>query len=237
MPHRILVCEDDAMLAATLKRALEDSGHCVTVCATGAEALAHLHREDFSLLVLDLMLPDMDGYDVCRRLRRNCFIPTLMISGRGGELDRIIGLEVGADDYLVKPFTPRELVARIAAHLRRGGDYAAATQPLPPIACGELSLDLQQHEVRVAGRLVHLTPKEFELLSALAERRGTVVRSAHLLLRVWGYDAGIRTRTLDVHIGRLRAKLEDDGRHPRHIITVPGVGYKLVTPEPSQRAA
>ena len=237
MPHRILMCEDDAALATTLERMLRGHGHRVTVCRDGRSALQCLRHDDYSLLVLDLMLPDMDGFDVCRQMRQDCHIPVIMISGRGGELDRIVGLEVGADDYLVKPFGPRQLVARIDAQLRRSSEYALRQHVQAPVEVGSLRLDHEQHQVLLHGQPVHLTPKEYELLSVLAEHRGTVVRSPHLLLRVWGYDSSIRTRTLDVHIGRLRAKLEPDSHHPQYLITVPGVGYKLCAPEALQKAA
>ena len=237
MPHRILVCEDDVVLASSLEGMLREHGHRVTVCRDGASALERLREDDCSLLVLDLMLPDMDGYDVCRRMRQTCQVPVLMISGRGGEVDRIVGLEVGADDYLVKPFGLKQLVARIDALLRRSGEYALREQAEPALELGALTLDRERHCVVLDGAPVHLTPKEYDLLCVLAENRGSVVRASHLLLRVWGYDHDIRTRTLDVHVGRLRAKLETDPSHPRTIITVPGVGYKLCVPEQLARAA
>lgn len=237
MPHRILICEDDLTFAANLRALLELHGHRVTLCPDGASALGRLTDEDFSLLILDLMLPDMDGFDVCRRMRRASRIPVIMISGRRGETDRIIGLEVGADDYLPKPFSARVLMARIEAQLRRASDYARCDGPSPIIDLGGLQLDKSRHEVVRHGRPVHLTPKEFDLLSVLAENRGSVVRSAHLLLRVWGYDSDIRTRTLDVHMGRLRAKLEPNPQRPQYLITVPGVGYKLCAVEPLAEAA
>jgi len=237
MSHRILVCEDDLILATTLDRMLRDTGYKATLCRDGHSALRELHEHDYSLLVLDLMLPDMDGFDVCRHMRCSCHIPVIMISGRGSEVDRIVGLEVGADDYLVKPFGLRELAARIDAHLRRSGEYALRRSVQAPVEVGDLCLDHERHQVLMFDQPVHLTPKEYDLLAVLAENRGSVVRSSHLLLRVWGYDSEIRTRTLDVHIGRLRAKLEGDSRHPRYIITVPGVGYKLCAPRTLPQAA
>jgi len=237
MPHRLLICEDDDMLAGTLRDQLEARGHRVTLCREGQAALARLAEESYSLLLLDLILPDMDGFDVCRLMRKSCHIPVIMITGRRGVVDRVVGLEVGADDYLVKPFGCRELAARIDAQLRRSGAYAACGPATPLLDLGDLQLDPDNHQVLRKGSPVHLTPKEFELLSVLAENRGSVARTPHLLLRVWGYDAAIRTRTLDVHIGRLRAKLEPDPRHPQYIITVPGVGYKLCVPDTSSRAA
>jgi DNA-binding response OmpR family regulator len=237
MSHRILICEDDSLMAATLQRTLREQGYRVTVCRDGQSTLEQLAEEDFALLVLDLNLPDMDGFDVCRQMRHTSHIPVLMLTGRGDLVDRIVGLEVGADEYLVKPVGAPQLVAHVEALLRRCGDYALREPAEPAWELGDLHLDRERHEVLLGGRPVHLTPKEYELLCVLAENRGTVVRSAHLLMRVWGYDAEIRTRTLDVHIARLRAKLEVDAARPRYVITVSGVGYKLCVPEGLARAA
>lgn len=237
MPHRILVCEDDVVMAGTLERVLRERGYRVTVCRDGRSALERLREEDYGLLVLDLILPDIDGFDVCRQMRYHSHIPVLVLTGRGEVIDRIVGLEVGADDYVVKPIGAEELIGRIEALLRRSEDYTLREQAEPAWELGELYLDRERHEVLLGGQPVHLTPKEYDLLCVLAEQRGSVVRSAHLLMRVWGYDAAIRTRTLDVHIGRLRAKLEADPRRPRTIVTVPGVGYKLCVPEALARAA
>lgn len=237
MPQTVLICEDDVTLSGTLQTLLQAQGYRTLAVRHGRHALDCLRQEQPALLILDLMLPDMDGFDVCRRLRAHHQIPVIMISGRSGEMDRLVGLEVGADDYLSKPFGPNELVARVQAHLRRATEYSRHEVGLGYKDLGDLRLDRDAHQVLLCGQVLHLTPKEYELLSALAENRGTVVRSSHLLMRVWGYDASIRTRTLDVHIGRLRAKLEDDARQPRYIITVPGVGYKLCAPDGAARAA
>lgn len=237
MAQSILICEDDAPLAEMLQRLLRDRGYTTRAVRTGAEALRCLSEERPALLLLDLLLPDMDGFDVCRRLRAMHSLPVIMISGRSSELDRVVGLELGADDYLVKPFGARELVARLDARLRRDQRYARQEGPGGIIAIGDLQVDVPAHAASLAGRPLALTPKEFALLQALAENRGTVVRSAQLLKRVWDYDASIRTRTLDVHIGRLRAKIETDTRHPRYLLTVPGVGYRLCAPEPRSEAA
>lgn len=238
MPHRILLCTDDISLARSLHREIEQKGYRVNVCRTGAAALQLLQQEDFSLLLLDLLLPDMDGFEVCRRLRLNCHIPIIMLSARGEEIDCIIGLEIGADDFVPRPISPRELAARIAARLRRCGHmFIDEGGPASVLQFGDITLDLAQRQVLRHGQLLHLTPKEFALLAVLAENRGSVVRSSTLLMRVWGYDANIRTRTLDVHIGRLRAKIEPQPHHPRYIITVPGVGYKLCIPEKFSEAA
>lgn len=237
MPTAILICEDDPALADMLQRLLREEGYAARVTRTGQEALAELRREPPALLLLDLMLPDMDGFDVCRRMRQHLALPVIMISGRATDVDRIVGLEVGADDYLIKPFGVRELIARVVARLRRDQDYARGQGPAAVVEAGALRVDPAAHTATLDGEPLHLTPKEYDLLWALAEHRGTVVRSAQLLMRVWGYDSCIRTRTLDVHIGRLRAKIEADTRHPRHILTVAGVGYKLCAPEALAAAA
>lgn len=237
MAHSILICEDDITLGEALQGFLRSRGLHVTLVRSGRQALERLRQQPPDLLILDLMLPDMDGFDVCRRLRGHCTLPIIMISGRSGEIDRIIGLELGADAYLVKPFGPTDLAARIDAQLRRCGQYATHSQGDKMVEIGSLRLDVDGHQVWMADQELRLTPKEFDLLASLAEQRGSVVRSSQLLLRVWGYDSSIRTRTLDVHIGRLRAKIEQDTRQPRYILTVPGVGYKLCAPEAERRAA
>lgn len=237
MAHSILICEDDATLGEALQGFLRSRGLHVTLVHTGRQALERLRQQPPDLLILDLMLPDMDGFDVCRRLRGHCAIPVIMISGRSGEIDRIVGLELGADAYLVKPFGPAELAARIDAQLRRCGPYASHSGGDNMVEIGDLRLDVEGHQVWMAEAELRLTPKEFDLLAELAEHRGSVVRSSQLLLRVWGYDSSIRTRTLDVHIGRLRAKIEADTRQPRYILTVPAVGYKLCAPETLAAAA
>lgn len=237
MPERILICEDDPCLARLLGHQLRAEGYAVTEALAGREALEQVEHHRPDLVVLDLALPDMDGLDVCRRLRRSAVMPIIIISGRGSVLDRIIGLEVGADDYLTKPFRTEELLARIEAQLRRAGVYACHPGPTGAMVLGDLTIDREAREVAVAGRPVHLTPKEFDLLWALAEHRGGVVRSDSLLMAVWGYDSRIRTRTLDVHIGRLRAKVEPDRQHPQRIVTVAGVGYRLCMPQSPELAA
>lgn len=237
MVQSILICEDDPALGQALQTLLRNRGYRISLVREGHEALARVAQDPPALLLLDLCLPDMDGFDVCRRLRGQCPVPIMMISGRGGEVDRIVGLEVGADAYLVKPFGANELVARIEAQLRRADRAVGAQRLAAGTDIGELHLNLEAHQVLRAGQDLSLTPKEFELLAALAEHRGSVVRSRQLLLQVWGYDASIRTRTLDVHIGRLRAKIEADTRHPRYILTVPGIGYKLCAPDDASAAA
>lgn len=233
----ILLCEDDLTLCDLLQRLLRDKGYRVRCCHRGQEALQLLRDQAPDLLLLDLMLPDMDGFDLCRQVRGHFRAPIVMISGRAGEVDRICGLEIGADDYLCKPFGAAELVARVDAQLRRARDYALKGAAVDDSRLGELHLNRDRREVLLRGKTLHLTPKEYELLCALADGRGAVVSARQLLLRVWGYDAQIRTRTLDVHIGRLRAKIETDTSHPRYLLTVPGVGYRLCAPEEEDQAA
>lgn len=237
MAHSILICDDNVAFGESLQGFLRTRGFHVTLVRSGREALERLRREPPDLLLLDLMLPDMDGFDVCRRMRGHCAIPVIVISGRSSEIDCVVVLEIGADAYLVKPFGQADLAARIEALLRRSGQYATQLEENNMIEIGDLRLDVDSHGVWMAEAALRLTPKEFDLLAALAEHRGSVVRSSQLLLRVWGYDASIRTRTLDVHIGRLRAKIEQNTRRPRYILTVPGVGYKLCAPETESRAA
>lgn len=237
MSRHILICEGDPNQAELLSRLIQAQGYHVTIARQGGETLARAGSENPDLVVLDLTLPDMDGLDVCRRLRATAFMPIILISERSSVLDCVVGLEVGADDYLARPFRTDELLARVEALLRRASVYAQRLGPTETLVQGDLTIDREGREVRLAGRPVHLTPKEFDLLWALAEQRGGVARSESLLLTVWGYDSRIRTRTLDVHIGRLRAKLEFDRRHPQRILTVPGVGYRLCTPRAAEVAA
>jgi DNA-binding response OmpR family regulator len=237
LAQSILICEDDATLAAILRRLLRERRHCVSVVSEGQLAVEAVEREPPDLLLLDLMLPDMDGLDVCRQLRGKFTGPIIIMSGRAAEIDRVVGLEIGADAYLVKPFAPSELMARAAALLRRAGRNAEVVQLSPVMQIGHLCLDLEGRQLLRGGEEVHLTPKEFDLFAALAAHLGQVVRSERLLLQVWGYDQSIRTRTLDVHIGRLRAKIEQDTSRPQYLLTVPGVGYRLRAPEDRSAAA
>jgi DNA-binding response OmpR family regulator len=226
MTGKALIVEDDSYLHQPLSDALADAGLECYAVTTGAEAIRFCQQLQPNLVLLDLCLPDMDGLDVCRELRRNSTVPIIMLTGRRGDIDRIVGLEVGADDYIVKPFQRGELVARARALLRRVRDYARR-QPQRELVAGPLYIHKDRRTVRCRDREVSLTPKEFDLLCALASRPGEVIPSKQLLWEVWQYPEGIRTRTLDVHIGRLRGKLERDRKSPELIITVPGVGYKL----------
>jgi phosphate regulon transcriptional regulator PhoB len=225
MGGRVLIVEDEPDIRDLLAFHLEREGYHVTRSRTGADALRQVRARPPDLILLDLMLPELGGLDVCRRLRqdpRTASVPIVMLTARGEEVDRILGLELGADDYIVKPFSPKEVVARVRAVLRRAGARDGAA----PVVSGRLVIDPDRHTVQVDAAAIELTPKEFDLLRALAEARGRVLSREFLLDRVWGYaSAGeIESRTVDVHVRRLRMKLGDEGQR---ITTVKGVGYRL----------
>jgi DNA-binding response OmpR family regulator len=226
-PGRILIIEDDRRLADGLRLALGREGHHVTLAHNGEEGLALAIRERPDLVVIDLGLPDIDGLAVCQRLRQRTFVPIMIMTGAAvEEQDKVVGLRFGADDYLVKPFGLAEFGARVEALLRRNSVYAADHGR--ELKAADLLIDQEAYTVRRGGQVVELTPKEFELLVALAEHPNRVRTRDYLLERVWGYTSEIRTRTLDMHIRRLREKLEEDPAQPRLIQTIIGVGYKLV---------
>src|SRR6266851_4228354 len=222
MAERILLVEDDSRLAAMVSEYLGESGFHVSIAAAGRAGLERLAREPFDALVLDLMLPDMDGLDVCRELRAKSDTPVLMLTARGDAADRIVGLELGADDYLNKPFQPRELLARLRAILRRGKGRSAASKPL---RFGRLELDRDARAVRVDGEARSLTAYQLALLLALAENVGRVLSRDSLMDLVKGEPLEAFDRSIDVHVSRIRAAIEDDPRKPRRIITVRGGGY------------
>ena len=221
----ILVVDDEANIIDLASMYLEQEGFRVQSATDGATALDLIARQPPALLVLDLMLPQVDGWEVCRRLRSGKAspdLPIIMLTARDDDVDKIVGLELGADDYVTKPFNPRELVARVKAVLRRTG---RATRPQSPIHVGDITVDPARHQVTVAGEPVNLRPKEFDLLLALAEHRGIVLSREQLLDLVWGYEFYGETRTVDVHIAHLRKRLAGSSAE---IETVLGVGYKLV---------
>ena len=232
MTGRILVVEDDDAIAAFVATALEREGYTVTWVHTGQEALSHTQSDVPDLVLLDLMLPgDVDGLQVCRIIRRGeVYIPIIMVTARDEDVDKVVGLELGADDYITKPFNTRELLARVRAVLRlaRSGRESRHRERL---CIGPLEIDLAGRDVRVEGRPVPLTPKEFDLLVVLARNRGRVFGRETLLQQVWGYDYLGDSRTVDVHIQRLRSKLEPDPRHPRYLLTVHSIGYKFAARE------
>jgi DNA-binding response OmpR family regulator len=229
----ILVAEDERDLNNLVRRHLEEEGHRVLQAFDGPSALAAATREGPELVVLDWMLPRLDGLEVCRRVRRESAVPILMLTARSAEVDRVVGLEVGADDYLTKPFGIRELLARVRALLRRveldreaGGGASPSAPPLL-LEAGGLRVDLAAHAARVDGRAVELTPKEFDLLALLVRNPGRAFGREYLMAKVWGYDAEGSDRTVDTHVLRLRKKL---GPHGDRIETVWGVGYRFARP-------
>jgi two-component system, OmpR family, phosphate regulon response regulator OmpR len=222
MVERLLLVEDDSRLGQMLAEYLGEAGFRVEVAALGSAALDRLANADFDAIVLDLSLPDMDGLDVCRQLRAKSDTPVLMLTARGDATDRIVGLELGADDYLPKPFQPRELLARLRAILRRRRGTPAADQPL---RFGRLEIDRAARALRVDGELRALTSYQFALLVALAENAGRVLSRDVLLDLVKGEQLEAFDRSIDVHVSRIRAAIEDDAKKPRRIITVRGSGY------------
>jgi len=232
MNHHLLIIDDDERLCSMLQQYLGDAGYRVEARHTIASGLKMLKQEDFDALVLDLMLPDGDGLDACRQLRAFSTIPVLMLTARGEAMDRILGLEMGADDYLPKPFEPRELLARLKAILRRGktgnGDV---------LRFGKLEIDRGARQVRVEGAACELTSYQFDLLLALAEKPGRVMSREHLLDAVKGEPLEAFDRSIDVHISRIRAAIEEDPKHPRRIITLRGAGYVFARSQDGEEAA
>ncbi len=222
MAERILIIEDEANIASFVKLYLEKAGFAVERAATGTDGVARALASSPVLILLDLNLPDIDGLEVCRRIRATSQVPILMLTARDDDIDKIVGLEVGADDYVTKPFNPRELVARIKTILRRTAAPAPGGER-GPLVLGTVKIDAARREVTVAGRAVQLTPKEFDLLHALMEHRGIVLTRDQLLERVWGYTFAGDTRTVDVHVRQLRRKIGDECP----VVTVWGVGYKV----------
>jgi two-component system, OmpR family, response regulator len=225
---KILVVEDDRNLLETIKYNLVKDGYEALVAVDGAEALEIARNEKPDLIIMDIMLPKIDGFEVCRILRREMTVPILMLTARTDETDRIMGLDTGADDYMTKPFSIRELLARVRALLRRAGMVEAK---LPENAAimkiGDITIDLNRHRVISKGQTLELTAKEYDLLVFLAQNESYVFSREQLLEKVWDYDFAGDTRTVDVHIRWLRQKIEDDPANPIHLLTVRGTGYKI----------
>ena len=222
---RILVVEDEESFSDPLSYLLEKEGYDVAVAATGPDALSEFDRNGADLVLLDLMLPGLSGVDVCRALRQRSSVPVIMLTAKDSEVDKVVGLEIGADDYVTKPYSGRELLARIKAVLRR---LSEPEELLPAtVGSGPVRMDVERHTVSVDGEPVSLPLKEFELLEMLMRNAGRVLTRGQLIDRVWGSDYVGDTKTLDVHVKRLRAKVEPDPSSPRHIITVRGLGYKF----------
>ena len=222
---RVLVVEDEESFSDALSYMLRKEGYEVAIAATGTAAIEEFDRGGADLVLLDLMLPGLPGTEVCRQLRARSNVPVIMVTAKDSEIDKVVGLELGADDYVTKPFSSRELVARIRAVLRRGGeveDLVPAT-----LEAGPVRMDVDRHVVTVDGTQVQLPLKEFELLELLLRNAGRVLTRGQLIDRVWGSDYVGDTKTLDVHVKRLRSKIEREPGNPRHLVTVRGLGYKL----------
>lgn len=228
MPDKILLVEDEAKIARTVRLYLEQAGYQVAWVQDGALGLPAFRREQPDLIILDLMLPNVDGYDLCRQIRQNSGVPIIMLTARSEEMDRILGLELGADDYISKPFSPREVVARVRAVLRRS---RGQVQPSQIIRAGDIVVDLERREVTAAERSLALTPMEFDLLAAFVRHPNQVFSRLQLLDQIQGSAYVGYERAVDQHIKNLRIKLGDDARNPRYIVTVFGVGYKFVAGE------
>ena len=225
---RILLVEDEESFSDPLSYMLRKEGYEVSVAETGPDALADFDRSGADLVLLDLMLPGLSGMDVCRALRQRSSVPVIMLTAKDSEIDKVVGLEIGADDYVTKPYSSRELLARIKAVLRRGQE----PEELMPatLESGPVRMDVERHVVTVNGAHTALPLKEFELLEMLLRNSGRVLTRAQLIDRVWGSDYVGDTKTLDVHVKRLRAKVEPDPASPQFIVTVRGLGYKFETP-------
>lgn len=226
---RILIVEDEESLADSVRYNLEREGYSVDVVGDGSEALTKYREDPPSLVILDLMLPGLSGLDVCRAIRAESEVPIIMVTAKDSEADKVTGLELGADDYVTKPFSVRELVSRVRANLRRSQKAGSPDQASAGILQGgPVELDVARHEARVAGDSVALPPKEFELLEMFLSRKGRLLTRDFLIDEVWGPDYFGDTKTLDVHIKRIRAKIETDPHSPIHLLTVRGLGYKFV---------
>ncbi len=230
----VFIIDDDATIREVVRRYLEIEGYVVVEAADGDSALSLLRSQRADLILLDLMLPKLDGWTLARLLRNTSDlrtlqgeVPIIMLTSRGSESDRLVGFELGVDDYIVKPFSPREVVARVKAVLRRTGGEKSDARDEQAIALGDLNIDPRKREVRIGGSLMTLTAKEFDLLWYFARHPGQVLTRDHLIAEVWGYDFNGDESTVTVHIRRLREKIEADPANPKFIVTVRGVGYKL----------
>jgi two-component system, OmpR family, response regulator RegX3 len=220
---RVLVVEDEESYSDALAYVLRKEGFEVSLAGNGPEALSEFERSGADIVLLDLMLPGLPGTEVCRQLRQVSSVPVIMVSAKDAEVDKVVGLELGADDYVTKPYSPRELVARVRAVLRRGHEVDVASSTLE---VGPVRMDVERHVVTVGGAEARLPLKEFELLEMFLRNSGRVLTRGQLIDRVWGADYVGDTKTLDVHVKRLRAKIEPEPAHPRYLITVRGLGYK-----------
>jgi two-component system, OmpR family, response regulator VicR len=225
MKRRILIVEDEQNIVDILKFNLHKEGFETLEAHDGQQGLELAEREKPDLILLDLMLPEMDGFTVCRRIRQQSQVPILMLTAREEEVDKVLGLELGADDYITKPFSPRELMARVKANLRRTAEEPVKKTGHPVLQSGDLEVDPVQYEVRRAGEVLELTLREFELVKFLMEQKGQIFTRENLLEKVWGYEYYGDVRTVDVTVRRLREKLEREPSRPEYILTKRGVGY------------
>ncbi|MDX1880502.1 two-component sensory transduction protein RegX [Mycobacterium sp. SMC-18] len=223
----VLIVEDEESLADPLAFLLRKEGFEATVVTDGPSALAEFDRAGADIVLLDLMLPGMSGTDVCKQLRSRSGVPVIMVTARDSEIDKVVGLELGADDYVTKPYSARELIARIRAVLRRGGESDDTVGADGVLEAGPVRMDVERHIVSVNGDAITLPLKEFDLLEYLMRNSGRVLTRGQLIDRVWGADYVGDTKTLDVHVKRLRSKIEADPANPVHLVTVRGLGYKL----------
>jgi two-component system response regulator RegX3 len=225
---RVLLIEDESTLADTVAYALRMEGMDVVIARDGEGAIQRFRNDGPSIVLLDLMLPGLSGLDVCRLIRAESTVPIVILTAKDSEADKVTGLELGADDYVTKPFSMRELVSRLRAQLRRAGMLDGPASPPVRLAGGPVELDPERHEAVVRGESVAFTPKEFELLETFLAAKGRLLTREYLIREVWGADYFGDTKTLDVHVKRLRQKVEDDPHRPKHILTVRGLGYKFV---------
>lgn len=224
---RVLIVEDEESFADPLAFLLRKEGFTAAVASTGQQALEEFDRNGADIVLLDLMLPGMSGTDVCKALRQRSTVPVIMVTARDSEIDKVVGLEIGADDYVTKPYSARELIARVRAVLRRGGESGDGELLPQVLAAGPVRMDVERHVVTVDGGEIPLPLKEFDLLEYLLRNVGRVLTRGQLIDRVWGADYVGDTKTLDVHVKRLRSKIEPDPASPRHLVTVRGLGYKF----------
>ncbi|WP_127784078.1 response regulator transcription factor [Rhodococcus sp. X156] len=224
---RVLIVEDEESLAEPLAFLLRKEGFEAVVTGDGPAALTEFDRHGADIVLLDVMLPGMSGTDVCKQLRQRSRVPVIMVTAKDSEIDKVVGLEIGADDYVTKPYSARELIARIRAVLRRGTEPEPEPLGEPVLRAGPVRMDVDRHTVHVGEQEVSLPLKEFDLLEYLLRNAGRVLTRGQLIERVWGADYVGDTKTLDVHVKRLRAKIEPDPAHPVHLLTVRGLGYKL----------
>ena len=225
---RVLVVEDEESFSDALSYMLRREGFEVAVCPTGPDAIEAFDRHGADLVLLDLMLPGLPGTEVCRQLRVRSKVPVIMLTAKDGEIDKVVGLELGADDYVTKPFSIRELLARVRAILRR---TEGTKRKLSRYKFSDVELDFETYRATRGSERLEMSPREFELLRYLIERKGDTVTRDQLLEDVWGYDSYPSTRTVDTHIAKLRAKIGDSGSEPRYVLTIHGVGYKFVDPD------